>query len=55
VTFNGETPAHVLWLCQTPPHEEGVAEPAAAPSKQFLMHLMIRIFHCQNKTRIGML
>jgi len=36
-------------------HEEGVAVPAAAPSKQFLMNLMVRIIHCQNKTRIGTL
>ena len=34
-------------------HEEGVADLAAAPSKPFLMHLMGRIIHCQNKTRIG--
>jgi hypothetical protein len=34
---------------------EGVAVPAAAPSKQFLMHLMIRIIHRQNKTKIDTL
>jgi hypothetical protein len=34
---------------------EGVAVPAAAPSKQFLMNLILRKIHCQNKTRIGTL
>ena len=29
-------------------HEEGAAEPAAAPSKQFLMNLMVRIIHSPN-------
>jgi hypothetical protein len=32
---------------------EGVAVPAAAPSKQFLMNLILRITHCQNKMRTG--
>jgi len=27
---------------------EGVAVPEAAPSKQFLMNLIVRIIHCQN-------
>jgi len=29
-------------------HEEGVAVLAAAPSKQFLMNLIVCIIHCQN-------
>jgi len=28
-------------------HEEGAAVPAAAPSKQFLMNLIVRIINCQ--------
>jgi len=55
VTLNGEKPAHVLWLCQIPPHEKGVAVLAAAPSKQFLMNLILRRTHCQSKTKIGTL
>ena len=29
-------------------HEEGAAEPAAAPSKQFLMNLMVNITNLPN-------
>lgn len=32
-------------------HEEGAAVPAAAPSKQFLMNLIVRIVNCQNKIK----